>query len=47
MLLDQGHIVEFDEPAALLGDPDSMFYALCKATGRSEFLTLKKLAGVT
>lgn len=47
MLLDQGRIVEFDRPAALLANPDSMFYALCKATGQSEFAVLTKMAGIT
>ena len=44
MLLDQGRIIEFDRPAALLSDPRSGFYALCKATGE-EFVVLKNLAG--
>ncbi|RPD54947.1 multidrug resistance-associated ABC transporter [Lentinus tigrinus ALCF2SS1-7] len=46
MLLDQGRIAEFDTPAALLSDPQSKFYALCKATGKQEFAVLKKMAGV-
>ncbi|KAG7095389.1 hypothetical protein E1B28_006144 [Marasmius oreades] len=46
MLLDQGRIVEFDRPQKLLAQPSSKFYALCKATGKDEFATLKKLAGV-
>ncbi|KAF8069172.1 multidrug resistance-associated ABC transporter [Lyophyllum atratum] len=46
MLLDQGHIAEFDRPSVLLQDPTSKFYALCKATGREEFAMLKKMAGV-
>ena len=46
MLLDQGRIVEFDTPAALLSDPQSKFYALCKATGKQEFAVLRKMAGV-
>ncbi|KAH7910130.1 hypothetical protein BJ138DRAFT_1127138 [Hygrophoropsis aurantiaca] len=45
MLLDNGRIVEFDRPAALLADPSSGFYALCKATGKKEFSVLKKMAG--
>ena len=44
MLLDQGRIVEFDRPAALLADPASRFYALCKATGAQEFAVLRKMA---
>jgi len=46
MLLDEGRIVEFDSPAALLSDPSSRFYALCKATGKAEFAVLKRMAGV-
>ncbi len=46
MLLDQGVIAEFDKPAKLLSDPNSKFYSLCKATGKSEFAILKKMAGV-
>ncbi|KAI9068084.1 multidrug resistance-associated ABC transporter [Trametes sanguinea] len=46
MLLDQGRIVEFDKPAALLSNPNSKFYALCKATGQQEFAVLKRMAGV-
>ena len=37
MVLDQGRILEYDNPARLLEDPTSRFYALCRATGRSEF----------
>ncbi|KAF5389660.1 hypothetical protein D9757_004116 [Collybiopsis confluens] len=46
MLLDQGRIVEFDKPSVLLSDSSSKFYALCKATGKEEFSTLKKLASL-
>ncbi len=46
ILLDQGKIVEFDTPTALLSDSSSMFHALCKATGKQEFAVLKKMAGV-
>ena len=46
MLLDQGRIAEYDTPAALLSNPQSRFYALCKATGKEEFAVLKKMAGV-
>ncbi|KAJ7737115.1 multidrug resistance-associated ABC transporter [Mycena metata] len=46
MLLDQGEIAEFDRPAVLLANKSSKFYALCKATGRDEFATLQKMAGV-
>lgn len=46
MLLEDGKIVEFDAPANLLANRDSKFYALCKATGKEEFSTLRRLAGV-
>ena len=46
MLLEDGKIAEFDTPANLLANRDSKFYALCKATGKEEFSTLKRLAGV-
>jgi ABC-type multidrug transport system fused ATPase/permease subunit len=46
MLLEEGRIVEFDSPAVLLSNPDSKFYSLCRATGKSEFAILKKMAGV-
>ncbi|KAJ6595567.1 multidrug resistance-associated ABC transporter [Mycena vulgaris] len=46
MVLDQGRIAEFDRPGVLLRDPNSKFYALCKATGKEEFVMLKKMAGV-
>ncbi|KAJ7271635.1 multidrug resistance-associated ABC transporter [Mycena rebaudengoi] len=45
MLLDQGRIVEYDRPAVLLSNPASAFYALCKATGKEEFVMLNKMAG--
>jgi ABC-type multidrug transport system fused ATPase/permease subunit len=46
MLLENGKIVEFDTPHALLSDSGSKFYSLCKATGKEEFSMLKNLAGV-
>lgn len=46
MLLDEGRIIEFDKPSTLLSDPSSKFYALCKATGKDEFVMLKKMAGI-
>ncbi|KAI0251186.1 multidrug resistance-associated ABC transporter [Lactifluus subvellereus] len=46
MLLEEGRIVEFDSPAALLSNPNSKFYSFCKATGKHEFAVLKKMAGV-
>ncbi|KAF9230552.1 P-loop containing nucleoside triphosphate hydrolase protein [Melanogaster broomeanus] len=45
MLLDEGRIVEFDRPAALLADHNSRFHGLCKAAGKEEFTVLKKMAG--
>lgn len=47
MLLDEGRIIEFDSPAKLLSDPNTRFYALCKATGKSEFAVLKRMAGIS
>ena len=47
MVLEQGRVAEFDTPANLLSNPSSKFNALCKATGKSEFAMLQKLAGVT
>ena len=47
MLLEDGKIVEFDTPGNLLANRDSKFYALCKAAGKEEFSTLKRLAGVS
>jgi ABC-type multidrug transport system fused ATPase/permease subunit len=44
MLLEEGRIMEFDSPAALLSNPNSMFYSLCKATGKGEFAVLKRMA---
>lgn len=46
MVLDQGRITEFDKPATLLSDSSTRFFALCKATGKDEFMMLKKMAGV-
>lgn len=46
MLLEDGKLIEFDTPANLLANMGSKFYALCKATGKEEFSTLKRLAGV-
>ncbi|KAH9067580.1 ATP-binding cassette transporter [Lactarius vividus] len=47
MLLEEGRIVEFDSPTVLLSNRNSKFYSLCKATGRSEFAVLKRMAGVS
>ncbi|KAF9459133.1 multidrug resistance-associated ABC transporter [Collybia nuda] len=46
MVLDNGLIAEYDRPSVLLCNTSSMFYALCKAAGKEEFATLKKMAGV-
>ena len=46
MVLDEGRIAEFDKPASLLADASSKFLSLCKATGKSEFAVLKRMAGV-
>jgi len=45
MLLEEGRIVEFDSPAVLLSNPNSKFYSFCRATGKSEFAVLKRMAG--
>ena len=42
--MDRGRIAEYDSPAKLLADPQSKFYSLCRATGKAEFKTLKKMA---
>ncbi|KZO97554.1 multidrug resistance-associated ABC transporter [Calocera viscosa TUFC12733] len=44
LVLDQGRIAEYDEPATLLANTSSMFYSLCKSTGKNEFEVLKKTA---
>ncbi|WWD20306.1 hypothetical protein CI109_104782 [Kwoniella shandongensis] len=44
IVMDRGHIAEYASPAELLRDHKSKFYALCKATGRTEFGNLKTLA---
>ena len=33
MVLDNGNIAEFDSPQALLSNPKSAFYAMCKDAG--------------
>lgn len=47
MVLDAGRIVEFDKPGVLLADPQSQFYALCKAAGRDEFSALLRLSNAS
>ncbi|ODO00841.1 ATP-binding cassette transporter [Cryptococcus wingfieldii CBS 7118] len=44
IVMDRGNIAEFASPAELLRDHKSKFYALCRATGRTEFKNLKALA---
>ncbi|CEL57922.1 ATP-dependent bile acid permease OS=Saccharomyces cerevisiae (strain ATCC 204508 / S288c) GN=YBT1 PE=1 SV=2 [Rhizoctonia solani AG-1 IB] len=44
LVMDQGHIAEYDEPSVLLASPSSKFYGLCKATGSKEFAVLKHMA---
>lgn len=44
LLLDKGSICEYASPADLLRNSKSRFYALCRATGRSEFKNLKEMA---
>lgn len=43
-VMDRGRIAEYDSPAKLLADPKSKFHSLCRATGKAEFKTLKKMA---
>jgi len=47
MVLDAGRIVEFGKPGVLLADPQSQFYALCKAAGRDEFSALLRLSNAS
>ncbi|TFK22034.1 multidrug resistance-associated ABC transporter [Coprinopsis marcescibilis] len=47
IVLDQGRIVEFDGPSTLIRDQGSTFYALCKAAGKEEFLTLREMLGIS
>lgn len=44
LVLDRGNVVEYDSPKRLLDDPNSRFYAMCRAAGRSEFKLLKRMA---
>lgn len=44
LVLDAGKIVEYASPSELLADTTSRFYALCRASGKSEFKILKKMA---
>ncbi|KAL9710249.1 hypothetical protein Ac2012v2_006545 [Leucoagaricus gongylophorus] len=46
MVLEEGRIIEFDNPSSLLTDSSSKFHALCKASGKDEFAMLKKMAGI-
>jgi len=47
LVLDKGRIVEYDRPHDLLQNESSMFYALCKATGRKEFAELQRMAAAS
>ncbi len=38
--------VQLHSPFALLGNSNSRFFALCKATGKDEFAVLKQMAGL-
>lgn len=44
LVMDKGSIMEYDSPAVLLRDKESRFYALCKASGPSEFKSLRHMA---
>ncbi|KAI5478748.1 ATP-binding cassette transporter [Pseudohyphozyma bogoriensis] len=44
LVLDAGKIVEYDHPATLVNDSTSRFHALCRATGKTEFKILSKMA---
>lgn len=44
LLLEKGRVLEFDSPATLLQNPESKFYALCRATGKNEFKILQRMA---
>jgi ABC-type multidrug transport system fused ATPase/permease subunit len=47
LVLDQGKIAEFDSPHTLLQDRSSIFFGLCKATGRKEFAELQRMAAAS
>lgn len=44
LLLDNGHIKEFDSPHNLLTDPDSAFSSMIDETGSSNAVLLRRLA---
>ncbi|XP_078483709.1 ATP-binding cassette sub-family C member 4 [Ciona intestinalis] len=44
MVLDQGRLIEFDEPHVLLGNEDGIFTQMVDATGRSEAKALRQIA---
>jgi hypothetical protein len=44
IVMDKGHIAEYDTPSTLLKDHHSKFYALCRATGNAEFKNLRRMA---
>lgn len=44
MVLDNGNLVEFDTPHALLANTNSLYYKLAEATGPSNLAFLKEIA---
>ncbi|VDB88774.1 unnamed protein product [Peniophora sp. CBMAI 1063] len=44
MVLDQGKLVEFGAPAALLRDTNSHFYSMCAAAGSAELAAIQSMA---
>lgn len=44
LVLEEGHVVEFDHPYNLLRNKDSEFYDLLMKTDSSEFLDSTKIA---
>ncbi|WOO83211.1 ATP-dependent bile acid permease [Vanrija pseudolonga] len=44
LVLGRGRVLEYDRPLTLMKDPNTAFYALCKAQGDEEYRRLLKLA---
>lgn len=44
LVLDAGNVLEFDTPLNLLNNEASRFHALCRASGKTEYKILKKMA---
>lgn len=44
LVLDTGNVLEYASPLELINNEQSQFHALCKASGKSEFGILKKMA---